>query len=266
MRHQSIQWLHWLFAVLFLPSALMAAPGAIARGQQPAPRPDTTPPAAVPSIPGLKVLFSGKEGDIAANWEQKGQPAKWDFDDGAMIASKPDSISTKEKFTDFQLHLEFREPYLPNAKGQAKGNSGVFMQGRYEIQVLDSYGISDPGSGDCGAVYSIAAPLVNACKPPLQWQTYDIIYRAPRVDSQTRAVMELPRVTVLFNGVLVQNQVSITRSTHQSKVKAGEAAPPPTLPTGYDTPGPITLQWHGERVAFRNIWIVPATLNGADHY
>jgi hypothetical protein len=212
------------------------------------------------------MLFGGKSEDIAANWEQKGQPGKWDFEDGAMIASKPDSISTRDKYTDFQLHVEFREPYLPNAKGQSKGNSGVFMQGRYEIQVLDSYGISDPGTGDCGAVYSIAAPLVNACKPPLQWQTYDIVYRAPRVDPQTRAVIELPRVTVIQNGILVQNQVAITRSTHQPKLKPGEAPPPPTLPAGYDMPGPISLQWHGERVAFRNIWIVPLAQKGADHY
>jgi hypothetical protein len=115
-------------------------------------------------------------------------------------------------------------------------------------------------------VYSFAAPLVNACKPPLQWQTYDIIYRAPRVDPQTKAVVDLPRVTVLFNGILVQNQVSIPSTTHQVKSKPGEAPAPRKLPGGYDTPGPISLQWHGERVAFRNIWIVPLALKGADHY
>lgn len=255
-----------LLAALTLISLLVAAAQAETPGQQSAPQPDTSSPAAVPSIPGIKVLFSGKAEEIAANWEQKGQPGKWDFEDGAMIASSPDSLSTKEKFTDYQLHVEFREPYLPNAKGQSKGNSGVFMQGRYEIQVLDSYGVSDPGTGDCGAVYSIAAPLVNACKPPLQWQSYDIVYRAPRIDPQTRAVLELPRVTVLLNGVIVQNQVAIPSTTHQVKSKPGEAPKPRTLPAGYDTPGPITLQWHGERVAFRNIWIVPLALKGAEHY
>ena len=135
---------------------------------------------------------------------------------------------------------------------------------RYRFWIHTAF--QTPGTGDCGAVYSIAAPLVNACKPPLQWQTYDIVYRAPRVDPQTHAVLDLPRVTVLLNGMLVQNQTAITRSTHQPKIKPGEAPPPPTLPAGYDTPGPISLQWHGERVAFRNIWIVPLALKGADHY
>jgi hypothetical protein len=256
-------------ALVTLSLVSLAPYWATLRAQTPmarAPQPDKTPAAPIPPIAGLKVLFGGKSDDITVNWQQKGQAGKWDCEDGAMIASRPDSISTKEKFTDFQLHVEFREPYLPDAKGQARGNSGVFLQGRYEIQVLDSYGISDPGSGDCGAVYSIHAPLVNACKPPLQWQTYDIVYRAPRIDPATHALIDLPRVTVLQNGILVQNQVAITRSTHQPKLKASESAPPPALPTGYDTPGPITLQWHGSRVAFRNIWVVPLALNGANHY
>src|SRR5258708_31764324 len=108
----------------------------LANAQPPpdAPVPDRTLPQPLPSITGLKLLFSGKQEDIAANWEAKGMPAKWDFEDGAMIATKPDNISTKEKFSDFQLHVEFRVPYVPNAKGQSRGNSGVFLQGRYEVQ------------------------------------------------------------------------------------------------------------------------------------
>lgn len=231
------------------------------------PKADTSAPAPPPPIPGLKILFSGKADEIAANWEQKGQPGKWECVDGAMIATKPDSISTKDKYTDFQLHVEFRVPYLAaEIKGQERGNSGVFLQGRYEVQVLDSFGISDPGSGDCGAIYSIAAPLVNACKAPLQWQTFDIIYRAPRVDAATHALLEPPRATVLLNGILVQNQTVIPSTTHQQKVKPGEKAKPRELPAGYDTPGPISLQWHSSRVAFRNVWIVPLALKGADHY
>ena len=239
---------------------------AIAQLQQTAPQPDHSSPQPVPSIPGLKVLFGGKPDDLT-NWEGgAGKPAKWTVEDGILIATAPDSIQTKELFTDCQLHVEFRVPYLPNAKGQSRGNSGVFLQDRYEMQVLDSFGITDPGSGDCGGVYSIHAPLLNACKPPLQWQTYDIVFRAPRTDPATHKVTELPHVTVFLNGILVQNNVAIPRSTHMPKVKPGEAPPPPTLPNGFDTPGPIRLQWHGAKVAFRNIWIVPLALQGAQHY
>ena len=244
-----------------------AAPPAHEAGTNPqAPQADITPPKPVPDIPGLKVLFGGNKEDIAANWEAKGKPAAWEFEDGAMFSTKPDTIVTKEKFTDFQLHVEFREPYLPNEKGQEKGNSGVFLQGRYEIQILDSFGISDPGSGDCGAIYSISAPLVNACKPPMQWQTFDIIYRAPRVDPATHSILELPRATVFLNGVLVQNNAVIPSTTHQQKTKPGETPKPRVLPGDFDTPGPISLQYHYNRVGFRNIWIVPLKLKGADHY
>ena len=235
-------------------------------GQTSEPKLDTTPAQPVPPIPGLQVLFGGKADDLD-KWEAGGhKPAKWTVEDGILMATAPDSIQTKELFIDCQLHVEFRVPYLPNAKGQNRGNSGVFLQDRYEIQVLDSFGISDPGSGDCGGVYSIHAPLFNACKAPLQWQTYDIIFRAPRTDPSTHQVTELPHVTVFLNGILVQNNVAIPRTTHMPKVKPGEAPPPPKLPEGFETPGPIRLQWHGAKVAFRNVWIVPLPAQGAQHY
>src|SRR5689334_10071246 len=98
------------------------------------PVPDTSRPHPVPAVSGLKVLFGGNAADIGQNWEQKGKPAEWTFEDGAMVANKTGNISTKEKYTDFQLHVEFRVPYLPDKKGQSRGNSGVFLQGRYEIQ------------------------------------------------------------------------------------------------------------------------------------
>ena len=101
---------------------------------------------------------------------------------------------------------------MPNAHGQERGNSGVGLHGRYEIQILDSYGIADPGSGDCGAVYGQAAPLSNACKPPLQWQSYDIAFRAARLDAAGK-VVENPRVTVFQNGIPVQNNQEIKRMT-----------------------------------------------------
>jgi hypothetical protein len=159
-------------------------------------------------------------------------------------------IMTKETFTDFFLHLEFRCPDMPEAKGQAKGNSGVFLQGRYEIQVLDSYGINIPGKGDCGAIYNQFAPLVNACKPPMEWQTYDVIFRAPRVDDDGQ-VVEPVRLTALQNGLVIQNNVEL--SINPNMQDAG-------------TPGPLRLQDHGNLVAYRNIWAVHLPLEGSDTY
>ena len=126
------------------------------------------------------ILFDGKD---LSNWVGRdgGEP-KWKVEGDAMIVEpRTGDISSKETFMDHFLHLEFMCPDMPEASGQAKGNSGVFFQGRYEIQVLDSYGIEVPGKGDCGAIYNQFAPLVNACKPPLEWQTYDVIFRAPAV-------------------------------------------------------------------------------------
>ena len=233
------------------------------------PAPDTSKPHPVPTLSSLKTLLGGKPEDIGQNWEQNGKPAQWAFEKGAMVANKSGTISSKEKFTDFQLHIEFRVPYMPDKKGQARGNSGVFLQGRYEIQVLDSYDIKEPGTGDCGAVYNQAAPLVNACKPPLQWQTYDISFRAPRFDPATHERKEMARVTVLQNGLTVQNDQIIKGPTHvvtPKPPKPGENPPPAPPAEDFSTPGPITLQWHGNPIAFRNIWIVPLPSQGATHY
>jgi hypothetical protein len=224
------------------------------------------PNAPVPAMPGLVRLFDGTPASLAANWTQNGRPPQWTVADGAMTSAKGD-IATKEKYTDFQLHVEFRVPLMPDKKGQERGNSGVFLQGRYEIQVLDSYGIHEPGSGDCGAVYHQYAPLVNACKPPLQWQSYDIAYRAPRFDSQSHAVREPARVTVLQNGMIVQNAQVINGPTHivrPRKRADGTVIPPPV--EDLTTPGPIRLQFHGNTVAYRNIWIAPLPAEPATHY
>ncbi|MCA1596385.1 MAG: DUF1080 domain-containing protein [Chloroflexi bacterium] len=208
-----------------------------------------------PPQPGAIVLFSGKQQDLTRNWLQlgTGKAAEWTVDHGAMLTAHSD-IYTRERFTDFRLHVEFKVPYMPNAHGQGRGNSGVYLQGRYEIQVLDSYGIAEPGSGDCGAVYSQAAPLVNACKPPLQWQTYDIFFRAPRFDPNTHEKTEPARVTILQNGILVQNNQVITGPT---------GAP---MDENYSEPGPLRLQYHGNNVQFRNVWVAPLPLHGALHY
>ncbi|MHC4448342.1 MAG: 3-keto-disaccharide hydrolase, partial [Planctomycetota bacterium] len=148
---------------------------------------------------------------------------------------------TRREFLNFQLHLEFFCPEMPGQRGQARANSGVYLHGRYEVQVLESFGQPPAGNG-CGAIYSIAAPLVNASRPAGSWQTYDIVFRAPRYDA-VDALVELPRVTVLHNGVVIHNNVELPKPT----------------PGGTDqtmrTMGPILLQDHGDPVRYRNIWV-----------
>jgi hypothetical protein len=224
-----------------VPSASAAAPGSAA--------------VAPPTHKDVVILFSGRSDDLEKHWVRRrgDAPARWKVQDGAMTPDGGD-IMSRQRFGDFQLHVEFREPSLPEARGQAKGNSGVFLQGRYEIQVLDSYGIADPGRGDCGAIYNQAAPLVNACKPPLQWQTYDILFRAPRVDATTRKVTEPARVTVIQNGITIQNNQEIAGLT-------GAA-----IDEAVDQPGPILLQDHGHPVWYRNVWVLPLPPRGAQHY
>ena len=198
------------------------------------------------------VLFDGT--DLSSWTKLDGGVPAWDVADGALtVTAGEGDIVSKEQFTDFLLHLEFMTPDMPDATGQAKGNSGVFLQGRYEIQVLDSYGIDVPGMGDCGAIYNQFAPLVNACKPPLEWQAYDAIFRAARV-SESGEVEENARVTALQNGIVIQNNVQIQGAT--GGATDGDAA----------QPGPLRLQDHGNPVKYRNIWIAPLPLKGSDVY
>ena len=251
-------------AAVLAPAILMFCANAWA---QDAPALDTTQPAPVPKMAGIVLLFDGTPESLTANWRQNGKAPQWSVENGAMTSVKSD-ITTRDSYTDFQLHVEFRVPYMPDKKGQARGNSGVKLQNRYEIQILDSYGIREPGSGDCGAVYHQYAPLVNACKPPLQWQTYDIAYRAPRFDAQAHVMTEPARVTVLQNGLFVQNSQVINGPTTIVKPKRnadGTLAPPPPVEDP-STPGPIRLQFHGNTVAFRNIWILPLPAQAITRY
>ncbi|RKU13297.1 DUF1080 domain-containing protein [Candidatus Poribacteria bacterium] len=198
------------------------------------------------------ILFDGKD---LSNWVGRdgGEP-KWKVEGDAMIVEpRTGDISSKETFTDHFLHLEFMCPDMPEASGQAKGNSGVFFQGRYEIQVLDSYGIEVPGKGDCGAIYNQFAALVNACLPPLHWQTYDVIFRAPRFNDAGE-MTENVRVTALQNGLVILNNVQLPGTT------AGGAD------SAVAQPGPLRLQDHGNLVQYRNIWAVPLPLEGSDQY
>lgn len=216
---------------------------------------DDPGPRPLPNVKGIVVLFGGKEEDMKQNWHTmySHQPANWKFVDGIM-EDRLNDIESNEKFQDFQLHVEFREPLMENEHGQGRGNSGVFLHGHYEIQVLDSYGIADPGRGDCGAVYDRAAPLINACKPPLQWQTYDITFRAPRYENGQ--MTEKARVTVVQNGIVVQNNTIIPSATDHEE-KPGE---------DYSKPVGIRLQYHHAALHFRNIWVLPLPEKGADHY
>lgn len=198
------------------------------------------------------VLFNGSD---LSNWTARdGGAPGWAVEDGVMaVVPRTGDIMTTEQFTDHFLHLEFMTPDMPEATGQAKGNSGVFLQGRYEIQVLDSYGIEVPGMGDCGAIYNQFAPLVNACKPPLEWQSYDVIFRAPRLNDDGE-IVENTRVSVLQNGLVILNNVILSSTTGAN------------IGGGVGEPGPLLLQDHGNLVKFRNIWAVPLPLEGSDKY
>jgi hypothetical protein len=156
------------------------------------------------------VLFDGRD---LSQWVGLGGPARWNVHDGVVtVKAGTGDIETKRQFRDFQLHIEWREPPELTGEGQARGNSGVFLQGRYEIQILDSYRNRTYANGQAAALYSQSEPLVNAMRPPGQWNVYDIIFAAPRF-SDNGAVFAKARVTVLHNGVLVQNNTEVQGRT-----------------------------------------------------
>jgi hypothetical protein len=189
------------------------------------------------------ILFNGSS---AAAWQHRnGDAAKWTVADNALtVKGGAGGIETKQKFGDCQLHIEWRTPAEVKGDGQGRGNSGVFLMGRYEVQILDSYNNKTYTNGQAASIYKQHIPLVNACKGPGEWQTFDIIFSAPRF-SDNGSVLEPARVTVIHNGVLVQNNVTIWgKSEHTG------------LPT-YEKHGKesISLQDHGNPTSFRNIWI-----------
>jgi len=210
----------------------------------PEPAQVATPVNAAPSD--AIVLFDGSTG--LSEWESvDGGEAPWRVEEGGVVTVVPRSkdIRTKRSFGDAQLHIEWRTPIYEEPKtGQGPGNSGVFFQDRYEVQVLDNYENKTYANGQAGAIYKQAIPLVNASRAPGEWQTYDIIWTAPRF-SQGGGLISPARITVLYNGVLVQNNVALAGTTEY-------IVPPSYCPHG---PAPLRLQDHGEPVSFRNIWI-----------
>lgn len=202
----------------------------------------------VPAPKGAKVLFDGKNLDAWAKRNDPKSAASWKLIEGGIMQVNGGDIITKELFDgSFMLHVEFRVPYMPKASGQGRGNSGVYVQGRYEVQVLDSYGL-DSKDNDCGGIYSIAKPLVNACKAPTVWQTYDIEFTAPKFEGGKKVAAG--RITVLHNGVKIHNNQELTRDN----TTAGLGGDP-------SKPGPILLQDHGNPVQYRNIWLLKKSEN-----
>ncbi len=190
---------------------------------------------------GAVVLFGGED---LSGWVQRSgdKPAQWPVEDGILtVGTGQGDIKTKQQFGNFQLHVEFNVPYMPEAKGQGRGNSGVYLGGRYELQVLDSYGLESKDN-DCGAIYKQVAPAVNACKPPLQWQTYDVTFH--------KAVIEDGQVVRKAHVTVVQNGTTIIDD-------AGVAPTPGGIDMEPGKDGPILLQDHGNKVQYRNIWIKP---------
>lgn len=192
------------------------------------------------------VLFSGASG---SEWKHKnGDDAKWTVADNTFTV-KPGTgdIQSKQKFGDCQLHVEWRIAPNVTGEGQNRGNSGVFLMGRYEVQVLDNYNNINKTyvNGQAGSMYKQHPPLVNVCKAPGEWQTYDIIFTAPRF-SEKGYVIEPARITVIQNGVVVQNNSTIWGNT----VYIGS----PTYEK-HDAKEPIVIQDHGNATSFRNIWV-----------
>jgi hypothetical protein len=192
------------------------------------------------------VLFDGSD---LSGWTsvKDGSEATWKVENGHMeVVPGTGDIQTKEQFGDCQLHLEFRAPDVVKGESQGRGNSGVFLMGRYEIQVLDCHDNPTYADGTTGAIYGQYPPLVNACRRPGEWQSYDIIWEAPRFEGDR--VVTPARVTVLLNGIVLHHGTELMGGTGHRNIPGWTAHP---------ATGPLRLQDHGDLVRFRNIWYRP---------
>jgi len=238
-----------LLAVVIVTAAALAAgqdTWSVHDPNRPQPRVVVPGPAGPPVPPPADavVLFDGK--DLGHWTDAKGQPARWKVENGYMeVVDKAGGIRTAKGFGDCQLHVEWMAPEPAKGKDQDRGNSGVFLMDTYEVQVLDCYGNTTYADGMTAAIYGQHPPLVNACRPPGEWQTYDIIFHRPRFD-QDGKVLAPARMTVFHNGLLVHECAALTGPT------AHKARPPYKA---HADRLPISLQDHGHPVRFRNIWI-----------
>lgn len=182
---------------------------------------------------GALVLFDGSSTEPWENGK---------MENGYLLST---GCSSKQHFGDYSLHLEFRTPYMPTARGQGRGNSGVYHSGRWETQVLDSFGLYGKDN-ECGGIYSISEPRLNMCLPPLSWQTYDVDFTAAKFDASGKRTA-WPRITVKLNGVIVHENLELAKDFTTSAPIAKTLATPD---------GPVHLQNHGNPVVYRNIWIV----------
>ena len=250
-----------LVSITFLANAQATAKPEETEYYSPVP-PVVTPGATFSDAPSdAIILFDGKNLDQWINTKDS-LPAKWILADNVMTVNKSSGdIQTRASFTDFQLHIEYRIPENITGSGQARGNSGIFLAalpwgaGGYELQVLDNYKNTTYVNGQAGSIYKQAIPLINACKKPGEWQTYDVIWTAPKF-SKDGMLKSLARVTVFHNGVLVQNNTTIVGDTPY-------IGQPSYRPHG---PAPIKLQAHGDKsepISYRNIWLRPLTGEGS---
>jgi hypothetical protein len=192
------------------------------------------------------VAFAPENGE-GGEWQpmplpaSEGAPCRWLLLEDGIMQVNAGGIVSKEKFNDHRVHLEWRTPFMPEKSGQDRGNSGVYLQGRYEVQILDSYGLEGKDN-EAGGIYTVAPPRINMCYPPLQWQTYDIEFRAPRYDAEGNKTTHA-KLTVWHNGVLIQDQVE---APYFTRAHVGGVM---------SEPGPLHLQDHGNPVWYRNIWV-----------
>jgi len=212
------------------------------------PEPRVVTPGASSNLPpsDAVVLFEGKD---LSGWQKKngGGTPEWKIADNILtVAGGKGDIQTKEGFGSIQLHIEWRTPAEVVGTSQGRGNSGIFLMGRYELQILDNYNNRTYSNGQAASIYKQTMPLVNACRPPGEWQSYDIVFTAPRFNTKDSTLISPAYITVIHNGVLVQNHTAIWGGTEYIGVAEYKI---------HGDKEPIILQDHGNPVSFRNIWL-----------